>query len=185
MHNDMCTNELNFLQQVNLLINLFSVCDVLGMTWNYIRWWGFSSRALVNVELFPHCHFPQGRQYLLGLLMLNSNNWNYLSVCKQMSHYSLKNQSYLLSICFICANRISWGCKIKPIASLPKGMTTHPTSVLHMTLNHLMVRVHCNYSQGGKFSSLRKQHYSFILKLLLKKSNQVTWWCSRTDIYSM
>ena len=40
---------------------------------------------------------------------------------------------------------------------------------------------------GGtiKLSSKRKQHYSFILKLLLKKSIQVTWLCSRADIYSM
>ena len=41
--------------------------------------------------------------------------------------------------------------------------------------------------QGGtiKLSSWRKQHYSFILKLLLKKSVQVTWLCNRADIYSM
>ena len=41
--------------------------------------------------------------------------------------------------------------------------------------------------QGGtiKLSSSRKQHYSFILKLLLKKSIQVSWLCSRADIYSM
>ena len=36
-----------------------------------------------------------------------------------------------------------------------------------------------------KLSSERKQHYSFILKLLLKKSIQLTWLCSRADIYSM
>ena len=29
------------------------------------------------------------------------------------------------------------------------------------------------------------QHYSFILKLLLKKSIQVTWLCCRADIYSV
>ena len=41
--------------------------------------------------------------------------------------------------------------------------------------------------QGGtiKSSSYRKQHYSFILKLLLKKSIQVTRLCSRADTYSM
>ena len=36
-----------------------------------------------------------------------------------------------------------------------------------------------------KLSSKRKQHYSFILKPLLKKSIQVTWLCRRPDIYSM
>ena len=37
------------------------------------------------------------------------------------------------------------------------------------------------FIQGGtiKLSSWRKQHYSFILKLLLKKWIQVTWLCSR------
>ena len=41
--------------------------------------------------------------------------------------------------------------------------------------------------QGGaiKLSSSRKQHYSFILKLLLKTSIQVTWLCSRANIYLM
>ena len=36
-----------------------------------------------------------------------------------------------------------------------------------------------------KLSSLRKQYYSFILKVLLEKSIQLTWLCSRADIYSM
>ena len=39
---------------------------------------------------------------------------------------------------------------------------------------------------NDKFVVLKKQQdYSFILKLLLKKSIQATWLCSRTDIYSM
>ena len=43
--------------------------------------------------------------------------------------------------------------------------------------------------KAGKFSNSTgwkdKQHYSFILKLLLIESIQVTWLCSRADIYSM
>ena len=43
----------------------------------------------------------------------------------------------------------------------------------------------CVQGETIKLSSQRKQRYSFILKLLSKKSIQVTWLCSKADIYSI
>ena len=56
------------------------------------------------------------------------------------------------------------------------------TEYLRITRNLLETKLQ---SVTIKLSSERKQHYSFIFKLLLKKSIQVTWLCSRADINSM
>ena len=48
-----------------------------------------------------------------------------------------------------------------------------------------LIRLTAYMGWNGKIVVLKKQHYSFILKLLLRKSIQVTWLCSRAEIYSM
>ena len=54
-------------------------------------------------------------------------------------------------------------------------------------LEHFMYSDYISINTGwnDKIVILKKQPYSFILKLLLKKSIQVTRLCSRADIYSM
>ena len=65
----------------------------------------------------------------------------------------------------------------------------HPHTYIHThTFTYIYIYIYIyTHTQGEtiKLSSIRKQHYSFILRLLLKKSIQVTWLCSRADIYSM
>ena len=58
----------------------------------------------------------------------------------------------------------------------------HELNPIYQVMWHMFFILH-----GGtiKLSSKRKQHYSFILKLLLKQSTRVTWLFSRADIYSM
>ena len=104
-----------------------------------------------------------------------------------------RNDSYIKNIIIGKENCFLWQCSTQKTVDWQES-TLHPTPEFHwrefivcVWWDKLQSITQCRLIQGGtiKLLSQRKQHYSFILKLLLKRLIQVTWLCSRADIYSM